>query len=340
LRKSIRLALLGLALTSGLAACALPGRDCTRQQVLCVGLVTSTARLEDHGLAQSAWQGLQRAVKEGLVQQADVIESVDARDYSKNIAVFAEEGYDLVITSGQGMSEETLEQARLHPDLQFLGLGQDAPAEPVGNLSVLLLPEEQGGFLAGALAAQTSKTGIIGAVCETRGIESMRRYCEGFRAGAAYQSKQVQVMVSYHETGGPDNLFNDDKWGTQTAERMIRDGADVIFGVGGRLGQAALQKASDMGAWSIGSERDQFYITRGAQKSLLTSALPDASEAVYGYLKGLLSGEGAAVSRGRMTLAPYHEGDRSVPLSVQASMLTLQKALEEGTLKISLEESR
>jgi basic membrane protein A len=326
----------------GLAACALPGRDCARPQVICVGLVTNTAGLDDHGMAASAWAGIQKAVQDGLVQQADVIESVDTRDYSKNIATFAGQGYDLIITSGQGMSDETLEQAILHPEVQFVGLDQDAPGDPLENLYVMIFPEEQGGFLAGALAAKMSHTGAIGAVCETKSLESMRRSCEGFRAGAAYQNKQVKVFISYHEGGGSGDLFNDEAWGAETAREMVRDGADVIYGVGGRLGEAALQAATEAGAWIIGSERDQYYITREARKGLLTSIIPDASEALYQFVAGLEKGRAIPPLTliGRMTLAPYHDGGTLIPLAVQQSMLSLETALNSGKVNVSIEEPR
>ena len=56
------------------------------------------------------------------------------------------------------------------------------------NLIPITFAEDQMGFLAGALAARISETQIVGAVCETSGIDSMWRYCEGFRAGVQCQS--------------------------------------------------------------------------------------------------------------------------------------------------------
>jgi hypothetical protein len=115
---------------------------------------------------------------------------------------------------------------------------------------------------------------------------------------------------------------------------MLNRGADVIFGVGGRLGQGALRRAVQAGAWSIGSEQDQFYRTREASGSLLSSAVPQAQEAVYEFIRRLAAGNQGTDMLGDMILAPYHEGERFVPLSAQAALLALDGGLEDGSLTI------
>ena len=75
----------------------------------------------------AAWEALQR------IQRADVIESVDTRDYSKNIAAFAGAGYDLIITSGAGLRDETLQAAQAHVGILFVGLDQEPADSPLPN---------------------------------------------------------------------------------------------------------------------------------------------------------------------------------------------------------------
>ena len=164
--------------------------DCFRENVFCAGLVTDVLGIEDHGMNQNTWAGLQEAKANGVVDQVDYIESIDTRDYEKNIAYFAEKGYDVIVTTGVGMRDETLRSADLKPDSVFVGMNQ--PHEEVRpNIIPVTFAEDQMGFLAGALAARISETRIVGAVCETSGIDSMWRYCEGFRAGALYQLMKI-----------------------------------------------------------------------------------------------------------------------------------------------------
>jgi basic membrane protein A len=115
-------------IASLLTACSPPKTDCARSDVYCVGLVTDTGGLQDYGLTQSAWDGLQQALNDGVIQKADFIESVDARDYAKNISTFAESGYDVIVTSGVSLEDETLQAVDLYPDSVFIGL--DQPPDP------------------------------------------------------------------------------------------------------------------------------------------------------------------------------------------------------------------
>jgi basic membrane lipoprotein Med (substrate-binding protein (PBP1-ABC) superfamily) len=168
----------------------------------------------------------------------------------------------------------------------------------------------------------------------------MWRYCQGFRAGAEYKNEQVQVLIAFHQAEGSEDLFSDEGWAAATTEEMILRGADVIYGVGGRLGQEALRAAARAGAWSIGAERDQFFITREARRGLLTSSVPRADETLYQFIKDLQAGRVAAELQGRMALAPYHEGESFVSLSLQAALLQLKEALESGLVQVNIEGTR
>jgi basic membrane protein A and related proteins len=122
-----------------------------------------------HGTNQDAWAGLEAAKNNGLADQIAYIESVDARDYDKNISYFADRGFDVIITSGVGLQDETLRAADLYPDSVFVGINQPHE-ESRPNLIAVTFPEDHMGFMAGALAARLTKTGVVAGVCETSGI--------------------------------------------------------------------------------------------------------------------------------------------------------------------------
>ncbi len=324
-----------VSLFISLAACNLSKTDCARSEVLCVGLVTDTGGLQDHGLTQSAWDGIQKALSDGVIQKADSIESVDARDYAKNIATFTQDHYDVIITSGIGLEDETLQAADLNPATVFIGLNQP-PELTHPNFHAVSFPEDQGGFLAGALAAGITQTGIVGAVCETSGIASNWRACEGFHAGALYINPDVTVFVTYRDNGASEDLFKDNAWGGATALGMVRQGADVIFGVGGGTGEGALVAAAEAGAWSLGSEQDQFYVTREAGSRLLSSILPQASQVIYAVLVSIQKGTPLGALVGSMQLAPYHDAEHFVPVDLQERLSELQIKLKSGEIKTNI----
>ena len=148
-----------------LPACSSSNPDCARPEIVCVGLVTSIGKVDDHTFNQSAWEGVQQAQTEGLVQLAHYIETRDARDYAENIAVFADAEYDVIVTVGSALGQATTAAAEEYPEVYFIGVDQfqEAGTEKP-NLAGLVFPEDQAGFLAGALAAQMTVTGKVGAV--------------------------------------------------------------------------------------------------------------------------------------------------------------------------------
>ncbi len=323
----------GLAiLLSGLAAC---GRspDCFSEKVFCAGLVTNTSGIKDHGLNQHAWEGLQQALKDKTLDYAAYIESVDARDYGKNIQTFVQDGYDVIITVGPAMDDETLHAADAYPNPIFMGIDQPQ-RETRPNLLPIVFAEDQMGFWAGALAAHVTQTGTIGAVCETSSLDSMWRYCEGFRKGAAYVDKDVKALVVYRENQSSDRLFIDEDWGHATAQTLIQRGADVIFAAGGGTAQGALRAAAESRVRAIGAERDQAQALPEASRAMITSVYGGAGSEVQKWMRLIRSRnvwEGNQI--GAFVHAPYSEFESQVSESLKTEMDKLLMTLVTGGLK-------
>jgi basic membrane protein A len=311
-----------------LSAC-MKASDCFREDVFCAGLVTDVLGVEDQGINQDAWAGLQSARSEGLLNQADYIESLDTRDYEKNIAYFAEHGYDLIITNGVGMRDETLRAASLYPNAVFVGINQPHDQYSL-NLIPITFAEDQMGFAAGALAAYISKQQIIGAVCETSGIDSIWRYCEGFRAGALFVSQQngsnVEALVSYRDDGDREKLFLDEAWGYAAAQQIIQRGADVIFAAGGVTAQGALRAAIEAGVKPIGTERNQGAVLPQADSSVVTSIFGNAQFEIQQILRFPDQPQPA----GQIKYAPFPP---KYSQNLMQMMETLLLALQSGEIK-------
>ena len=325
-----------LLFTSLLGACNLFKIDCARPEVLCAALVTDTGGLADYGQAQSAWDDIHRAQADGLVQQANYIESADPRDYAKNLDFFAGQNYDVIVAAGVGLADAALQAADKWPDSVFVGLDQP-PAGSVPNFVNIKFPVDQAGFLAGALAANVTATGIIRAACEDSGLFSNWQTCEGFRAGARHEDPFVQVRVLYRDNGSQESLFRDRDWGQAAALDLIADGADIIFGVGGGTGEAALVGAAEAGAWAIGSERDQFYVTRVAQDFLLTSMIHSSSPAVYDLVA--LIGNGSTIQstyQGVIEIAPFHLLEDQVSQDARGRLTGIKLQLAQNTLSTGI----
>lgn len=305
-----------------------------------VGLVTDVGKVDDKSFNQSSWEGAQCGAQAVGATEVKYIETTDPKDYEKNIQQFADNGYNLIVTVGFALGDTTYKMAQQYPDIKFIGVDQfqvkdDAhPAVPLANLTGLVFEEDKAGFLAGALAAQMSKSDKIGAVLGTDVVPPVWRYGEGFKAGAKYIKPNIDVTVVYHSDVGFDKTFLDPEWGSTTALSMIDKGADVIFGAGGKTGNGALIGAAGKGVLAIGVDTDQYLTVPEAQKALLSSAMKLILPGICTIIKDAAAGKftGGNVV-GPVGLAPYHDVDAQVPADVKAKIQEIDKGLADGTIK-------
>ena len=318
--------------------------DCKQPDVFCVGLVTNVGRRDDRAYNQAAWEGLQQARSSGVASWVASIETVDSRDYEENINVFAQAGYDVIVTVGSAMSDATRAAAKGYPDSFFIGLDQDQSANQdfSPNLTGLVFAEDQIGYLAGALAGLMSKTGQIGAVCASDAMPSMQKYGEGFLAGAAGISPPVKATVIYHNDVGLDKTFEDPEWGAATANALVDAGADIIFGIGGATGNNAIVTAVTRGAYGIGADTDQYYALPVAAPHLYVSVLKLIAPGIAELIKTARDAQaGSSVFpsgnfEGQVGLSTYHDLVSSVPDEVKLYMTGLNQAFLSGEIQTGI----
>jgi basic membrane protein A and related proteins len=314
---------------------AKPG--CTSEEVFCVGLVTNVGKIDDQAFNQAAWEGLQKAEKD-LGAQIHYMESVKAEDYARNISTLANEGYDVIVTVGVTLAAETVAAAKKYQDIDFIGVDQ-FQAETLPNLVGLNFPEDQAGFLVGALAAAMSKSQKIGAVCPSEAIPSAWRFAEGYKAGAAYADQlkgiPTEVMIMYHLDDEKD--LTDPQWGDSVARSMRDQGVDVIFGCGGQIASGALTAAAETGAYAIGADTDQYLSLPEAAPRMLSSAIKHITPEVFELIQFSKNGEFPSGNYfGKVGYAPYHDLEGEVPLAVKTIMEQIEAGLLDGSIQTNV----
>lgn len=320
-----------------LPACAPAAPDCTSEEVFCVGLVTDIGKINDRSFNQSCWEGLQRA-REELGARIEYIETADARDHSKNIATFAEEGFDVIVTCGFDVAEATTAAAELYPETDFIGVDQ-FQTESQEGLAGLIFPEDQAGFVVGALAAMMSETHKIGAVCGPDSVPPVWRLGEGYKAGAAYADEIIgtptEVVVVYHENDS--QAFLDPEWGAEIAQSMVDEGADVVFGCGGLTGNGAIIAAAQADAYVIGVDTDQYLTLPEAAPLMLSSAVKLITPGLFELIrlakdKQLPSGN----YFGDAGYAPFHDMEPEIPVEVKANLEQIYAGLLDGSIRTNV----
>jgi basic membrane protein A and related proteins len=333
--KQLQVVFAAFLILAVLPSCRPKALDCRSEKTFCVGLVTDIGKVSDKSFNQSVWKGIQQAADE---QGATVnyIETVDRKDHAKNIAVFGDAGYDVIVTAGSAIADATTEAAALYPDTKFIGVDQFQD-ETLENVTGLTFPEDQAGFLVGALAAMMSKSHKIGAVCGPDGIPAVWRFGEGYKAGAAYvdgiNETTTEVFVVYHNDADFNEAFVDPDWGAATARSMIDQGAYVVFGCGGVTGNAAITAAAQAGAYAVGVDTDQFFTLPEAAPRMLSSAVKLISPGVYELIKLAKDGKFPTGNyMGDAGYAPFHDVENEVPPEVKTEMEKINAGLLDGSI--------
>jgi basic membrane protein A len=307
-----------------------------------VGLVADTGGVNDQAFNQLAWEGVQKASTD-MGFQAKFLESRQPSDYEKNIDALATEGYNVIITVGALMGDATALKAKQYPDIRFAIV--DYSDGGLTNVTSLMFAEDQVGFLAGVLAAGMSKSGFV---CSVSGVKTPQseRYMRSFFGGAVWQAgPTMQMMNNYiniKTTNENVPSFDDSTQGKETALRLIGQGCDVVFGVGGDAVNGALLAAKENNLPAIGADVDQYNTDPEVQSALITSAMKNVDVAVYNYLKTVADGSVKAgistgtLQNGGVGLAPFHDWDSKIPADLKAQIQKASDGIKDGSIKIDL----
>jgi len=255
-----------------------------------VGLVTDTGGVDDRGFNQFSIAGLDKAESDLDIEKR-VYVSNSADDYLPNLEAAVDDGNDLVVAVGFLLAPSTIQVATENPDVSFAGVDHfygepgDAACEEsktcaVDNAVGMQYPSEEAGYLAGIVAALTTKSNTVSTVGGIK-IPPVDNWIAGFQAGVKATKPDVKTLNAY------SNDFNDAAKCKEIALDQISQGSDVVFQVAGDCGLGAIDAACEKGATAIGVDADQ-----SAQGDcVLTSALKPLTESVFGVIDEFVKGE-------------------------------------------------
>ncbi|MBI4318851.1 MAG: BMP family ABC transporter substrate-binding protein [Chloroflexi bacterium] len=299
-----------------------------------VGLiVTAGSAIDDRSFNELAWNGVQRAAKEFNLQ-SDYVEPKQPGEIEGHLARMADAGYDFIVASGYPIADALAAVAAKYPRVKF-AIVDHAYDPPLPNAIGLVFAEDEAGFLAGALAAQITRSNVIGGVFGQE-IPPVVRFRKGYEAGAAFVDKDIKVLGVYVGS------FNDAAAGAAAAQAMLAQNADVIFAAAGTTGNAALVAAKQRRAYAIGVDTDQYNTLPEAKDALVSSAMKRVDVAVYGAIKTAVQGtfKGGtqlyATANDGVALAPFHDFETTVPEAVKSKLEEIKKGLKNGSIKTNV----
>ncbi len=285
-----------------------------------LGMVTDVGGLGDKSFNDSAYAGLHEA-KTKLGAEIDVLQSRSAADYVPNLTVLTNEDFDEVFAIGNLMERDVAEIARDYPKHHF-AIVDAVVNEP--NVSSITFREQEGSFLAGALAAMMSKSHKLGFLGGTD-IPLLRKFEAGFIAGAREIDPRTQVAVKYVGS------FDDVAAGKELATLIYDGGADVLYVAAGKSGLGAIDETrARANVYAIGVDSDQDALAPG---KILTSVLKRIDVAVFDIAEDTQSQKLPAgrndfgLADGGVALTPFTYTKRAIGAARLARLATIRAAI-------------
>lgn len=251
-----------------------------------VALVVAQGGLGDQSYNDLANAGFKSVIEEtGLT--GNTIESDDIVGQGEQLLRRAgQSGINLVVDLEFSHNEMIGKVASDFPDSDWVIFNAEAEGD---NVASVLFQEQEGSYLAGALAAmQTTNTDdprinadkVIGVIGGTSGV-GIDKFIVGYVQGARDVDPDVKVLTAY------SNDFADPAKGQQLAQTMFEQGADIVYSVAGGTGAGVIQAAEEANHYAIGVDDNQDGVAPG---SVLTSVLKRGDLAVESIVKDYADG--------------------------------------------------
>lgn len=248
-----------------------------------VGIALATGGKGDKSFNDSAIAGLEKAKKDlGIVYK--VAEPKDATQAETALEGFAEDGYDLVIAVSFSSAGALQNAAENYPDTKFAIIDFAYSDGNPDNVKSIVFKEEEGSYLAGVLAAKSSKANIIGFIGGQE-VPLIGKFQAGYEAGAKEANPDIKILSSY--IGTESSAFNDPARAKEIALDMISQGADVIYHAAGNSGNGMFEAVKEKNILGIGVDSNQNYIVPG---NVIGSMLKAVNNSVYITIQETMDG--------------------------------------------------
>jgi basic membrane protein A len=250
-----------------------------------IGLAYDTGGRGDRSFNDSAYAGVEAAIKANGGEVSELSPNADASNRADLLTQLADDGYNPVIAVGFAYGDIIGDVAAQYPDTNFAIIDSSVAEVGADNLTGLLFAEEQGSFLAGVAAALKTTTNHIGFV---GGVETplIEKFEAGYFAGAQAVKPDITVDSQYLTPAGDFSGFNDPAKGQIAAQGMYDAGADIVYHAAGGSGLGVFQAAAASNKRAIGVDSDQYNTVDdpALQAVIMTSMLKRVDNAVEAYI--------------------------------------------------------
>jgi len=278
-----------LMVSTVFAGCAGKGATETakeKEEGISVALVVAGG-LGDRSFYDSSNEGIEKA-KEKLGVKTTVLECKNDPSLYSDQLIEASNRSDVVVVVGFEFYDVIQEVAKEFPDKNYIYI--DNVIEGVANITSIDYMENEGSFLAGALAAMATTDGSIEGMNEDAkigmvggmDIPVIRNFQVGYEAGAKHINPDIKVETIFAGD------FEDPAKGKESALALYAKGVDIVFQVAGKTGEGVFEAAKDSNQYAIGVDSDQRYIN---PDNIVASMVKGVGLSIYESIERIQKGE-------------------------------------------------
>jgi basic membrane protein A and related proteins len=309
----------------------------------------ATEPLENSGFEAAVHDGLTHAATDLGVTVRTSVSTSEAQDRA-TFRTFIDQGCSVIVALSLGQ-ERLVQVAQQHPQQKFAVIDPFEPPQ-LSNVLGVGFEVDQGAFLAGYLAAGTTRSGVVGTFGGVP-VPTVFPFMNGFAAGVFKYNEDhdtdVRLVGWNPRTGtgsfisqGDFGAFGDVDGGRRIAARLIRQGADIIFPVAGEAALGAGDAARNAGGTLlIGVDFDQFFQAPQFADLWLTSVRKRYDIAVKNVVRLVANGtfEGGGTFQGNVgnasvDLAPFHDLEDRVPGDLRVRLAELTGGIADGSISV------
>lgn len=307
-----------------LAGCASGGSTSTRAP-LKVGALFAGQR-NDRGFMEAGWRGLEKARTE-LGVQTTHIDNIPPQRAALAAALtqLAESGAQLVVAHGGQNNEACADVAQRFPGTRFVVTQGAVTASNLSSYDVL---QEESAYLAGVLAALSTRTGVVGHMSGIRvrpGLKGRAAYAAGVRD----TNPSVRLLTNF--SGNQD----DNALSHRVATAQMQAGADVIFTMLNAGRDGVTQACRERKTRQIGNVIDW---TAADPAVFVASAMADVGIGVFAAIKDMQSLGAPRPGVQKVGLANQDAVRLStaadVPQAIRSRIDAARQAIVDGRLKV------
>lgn len=288
------------------------------------------AKVSDYGWNQ---QGLNAATQVARESGATLttVSDIGYNNPQSVLSQLAQRGAQFIIAHASGY-DTAAKQVALQYHVPVMTY--DIPTELVrGLVSNITTSAQQGGYLAGILAAKTTKTNTVGIVISASDT-NWYEMSGGFAAGV--HSVNPKVKIRFAEIGPA--AYDDSAGGKRVTQTLIAAGADVIFGMGDGASFGYLQAISGATVghkvWYIGDignmgPIDTKHVLLSSELWNFTNAFRQAVQDIKNGTYGQ-HGYNLDLSNGGISLLKT----QYIPATVWSEITKAQQQIVSGTLNV------